>query len=270
MASTLRLLRNIEQALTVRDNPAIATDLQELVALGGGAPFLRASGLAGCGRRQSYAARGVARTPNSPESLIMMLQGDWGEVGMRRLIADAGYIIRDEQLELQHFDEEGREVLRGHIDGIIGMDQGLIETEWSLWEMKMMSAFRYKQLVAKGVKGSTPDYYDQCQIYMGLLRRMQEPIESCIFTAVAKDPSSVNMGRKRDQPRIQPIYIEEIPFDQGRFDALIYRAEDIHSVVRQGGLYKRERQPGKDWDCSERFCPFYSVCDPANALREAA
>lgn len=268
MASTTQqLLADIEQALSRRDNPALAAELRTLVEQGGEIPFLRASGLAGCGRRQSYAARGEPRTPNSPESSIMMIQGDWGEVGMRRLLSDAGYVIRDEQRELTHKDADGREVLRGHIDGILGQDTGMLNTGWSLWEMKMMSAYRYKQLVAKGVRMSAPDYYDQVQIYMGLLRADGEDLDSCTFMGVAKDPSSVNMGLKKGTPRLAPIYIEGIQFNQAHFDKLLYRAEDIHSVLRQGGLYARERIPGKDWDCSVRFCPFYAKCDPESALR---
>lgn len=263
MADTSLLRRSIAARLAQRDNPGVA----EQLALLAGVPPLRASGLRSCGRRQTYSAKGVQGSTRSTESLIQMVQGDWGETGMKKLIIEAGWAIRDEQRELSYFEGE-KEILRGHIDGILSFDTGLIESPSYLWENKMMSAFRYRKLYQAGsIVAEAPEYYDQVTLYMGLLRTAGEDISSAMFTALAKDPSAVNTGfGTRGKPRLDPLFIEEVPFSQQHYDSLLYRASDIHSVIRQGGLYARERVPKKDWDCSERFCPFYKECDPESAL----
>lgn len=264
MASTSLLRKSLEHALTRRELPAVAEELAELST-----PFLRVSGLASCGRRQTFAMQGAQPTLPSFEGTIMMIQGDWGEEGMRKLLAESGYQFRDAQRELSHHNEQGIEVLRGHIDGLIGFDGGVLGTEWHLWENKMMSAFRYKKLAkADSIKAESPEYYTQVQLYMHLLREQGEEIESCLFTAVAKDPSAVNMGVKGE--RLNPVYIEEILYDQPFALEQLQRAEAIHKTGSAGYLWPHERNPLKDWDCSERFCPFFSKCDPKSTARRAA
>jgi hypothetical protein len=269
MAASTQLRRNLEAALAKRDNPGSSVELAQLV----GAVPIRASGIKSCGRRQTYSAKGTVRTASSSESLLQMIQGDWGEEGMKKLLVEAGYQFRDEQRELSYY-ENGQEVLRGHIDGLIKFDTGLITSQWHLWENKLMSAYRYRKLCDAGTMVTeAPEYYAQLQIYMGLLRSDGEDINSSLFTAVAKDPSAVNVGRGRgpkQKARLNPLFVEEVPFNQRDFDSLLYRASDLHSFVRQGALYPRERIPGKDWDCSPRFCPFYNECDPEAAIRSKA
>ena len=267
MGASSLLRASLVQHLERREDPGIA---EQLALLAGDQP-LRASGLRSCGRRQTYLAKGTQRSTPAFENLIQMVQGDWGEVGMKKLIINSGWTIRDEQRELS-YHEGGVEVLRGHIDGIVYFDSGLLPSEHFLWENKLMSAFRYRKLSQAGSIGvETPEYYDQVQIYMGLLRAAGEDISKTMFTAVAKDPSAVNTGfGSKGKPRLDPLFIEEVDFDQKRFDGLLYRASDIHSVIRQEGLYPRERVPGKDWDCSARFCPFFATCDPeAHVIKTA-
>lgn len=264
MASTSLLRRSLETALSRRNQPSVEQDLIDLST-----PPLRASGLASCGRKQTFTMHGVTPSSSDFEGLIMMIQGDWGEEGMRKLLTEAGYTVRDMQRELNHY-ADGNEVLRGHIDGLIGVDAGVFGTEWHLWENKMMSSFRYKKLNKSGdIRIESPEYYSQVQIYMHLLRGQGEDVNSTLFTSVAKDPSAVNMGVKGE--RLNPVFIQEVFYDEEYALAQISRAEAIWRTGDAGYLWNHERNPMKDWDCSKRFCPFYDQCDPkVTARRQAA
>ncbi len=257
---------NLSRALRHRRDPGI---VEQLSAISGSSPPppLRVSGLASCGRKQTFSHQGTKATIPGDESLIAMIQGDWGEEGCRKLLLESGYEFKDAQRELRYSNKAGEEVLRGHIDGLIGVDHGALGTEWALWEMKMMSAFRFKKCNnISDVRISSPEYFTQVQLYMHLLNMDGEKIEKTIFMAVAKDPSAANMGIKG--PRLDPIYIEEISYDREVGDMLLQRAEDIYTYSLTGELWPHERNPSKDWDCSERFCEYYSKCNPKTTLRK--
>lgn len=255
---------NLSRALRHRRDPGIT---EQLAAMSASAPPppLRVSGLASCGRKQTFSHQGVKSTMPGDESLIAMIQGDWGEEGCRKLLLESGYEFKDSQRELQYFDKSGVEIIRGHIDGLIGQDHGALGTEWALWEVKMMSAFRFKKCHKIGnISISSPEYFTQVQLYMHLLNLDGEKIEKTIFMSIAKDPSAANMGIKG--PRMDPIYIEEVDYDQGVGDMLLQRAEDIYNYSVTGELWPHERNPYKDWDCSERFCEYYAKCNPKVTL----
>ncbi len=255
--------RDIERALRRRQNVDVEVELKNL-----GGPYLRASSLGSCGRKLYYLGRGLTPQEHSYEGLIQMVQGDWGEDGMADLLREAGYRIKDSQRELT-LKHEGQEILKGHIDGLISIDSGIAEwDDWSLWEMKMMSAFRYKKLVRASVEEECPTYYDQIQMYMWLLNEEPEgeAVGETLFMAMAKDPSAANMGNKG--PRLDPLYIEAVPFDYDYAEALVERAIRLHQAIEDGEEWEHERDPYKDWDCSSRFCPVYDACDPKVTRRK--
>lgn len=257
---------NLSLALRHRRDPGIAEQLSAL-SESTPPPPLRVSGLASCGRKQTFSHQGAKATIPGDESLIAMIQGDWGEDGCRKLLLESGYEFKDAQRELHYSNKDGEEVLRGHIDGLIGIDHGALGMEWALWEMKMMSAFRFKKCHAiSNISVSSPDYFTQVQLYMHMLNIDGEPIDKTIFMAVAKDPSAANMGIKG--PRMDPIYIEDITYDREVGDMLFQRAEDIYKHSLTGQLWPHERNPSKDWDCSQRFCEFYAQCDPKRTARK--
>ena len=250
--------RDVNRALARRGG-SHTTSLSEL------AKFVRVSSLGSCGRQTVLKARYPRLvTDIDPESSLAMLQGDWAEAGMRALLLEAGFLFRDGQRELSFF-YQGQEVLRGHIDGLIGLDYGILGGAWALWENKAMSAFRFKKVHNLGVAASSPEYMAQMQTYMWLLRNEGEDIEGTVFTAVAKDPSSVNMGNRG--PRIPGIYVEFVPFDQEMADGYIERAVDLYQTIEdESNNWPHERNPSKDWDCSEKFCPVYGLCDPKHTI----
>lgn len=251
MSLASQLQSSLQQALEKRGLPNLS----------GGPIFIRASGIGDCARKQTYIAT-MADQARPPQyyGMLQATQGNWIEDGMRQVIANAGYILDEGQQELVH-EIDGKPIIVGHIDGLIREDMGALMTPWHLWECKGMSSFRYRKLVtAASVKAADPGYYDQVQVYMTLLNKSGTPVDSCLFTAIAKDPSAVNHPRNGDF--LDPIYTEEIPWDSVYGDRLLKRAERIQGMADQGMLAERERDPNKDWDCSQRFCQFYQVCDP--------
>jgi hypothetical protein len=227
--------------------------------------YIRASGIGDCARKQTYSAQGFQQTPMSAASGLMAVQGNWMEDGVVNYLIEPGeaFNIFDSQRELTHYNDEGELVLKGHIDGLLQENLGDVPSPTYLWEMKGMSAFRYHKLLTTpgGVEKSNYGYYVQVQTYMTLLNNEGTDVPSCLFTVMAKDPSAANTVR-RGSPPLNPIYIEEIPWDEEIGEFLLSRAERLYGLVTQGQLGDRERSPYTDWDCSERFCPYYAECDP--------
>lgn len=249
---------SLRTALSARGAPP--TQFQALLS-----PYVRASSLGSCGRATVLKARFPQQIIGADaEASLAMLQGDWAEDGMRTLLLEAGFLIRDSQREL-NFHRDGQEVLRGHIDGIVGYDYGALGTTWMLWENKAMSAYRFKKLNLNGVGMSSPEYMIQMQTYMWLLRQEGESLDAALFTAVAKDPSAVNMGNRG--PKISGLYIEVIPFNEEQAEEYILRGVGLQETIQNGGMWPHERTPGKDWDCSERFCSVYALCDPKSTMK---
>jgi hypothetical protein len=236
-------------------------------------PFVRASGIGDCARKQFYrmTQTGIAiPRPGSAYGLLQAQQGNWIEEGIVPVIEAAGYEIGHRQLELDH-SVDGELVLRGHIDGLIREKTGDIPSPWNLWECKGMSAFRYRKLVKNGVHVADPGYFQQVQAYMTLLHE-EYGVTACMFTAVAKDPSSVNTPWevRKSGNHLAPIYIERIPWDPAVGEELLQRADLLKQFADNKIEPPRERNPWKDWDCSPRFCEFYERCDPKANWRAAA
>lgn len=229
------------------------------------APYIRASSIGRCGRQIVLASRMTLPNTYTPESALALIQGDWGEEGMARLLASSGYTIRDKQRELRHYDGD-REIVRGHIDGILDIEFGSLGVESALWENKMMSAFRFKKLHALGLEESCPEYWAQIHLYMTLLNLDGEHIKQCVFTTVAKDPSAMNMGVSG--PRIHPIRVDIVEHDREFGDELLSRADGLLTAVESGSSWPYERTSGIDWDCSKKFCPVYDVCQPPHVEPE--
>jgi len=197
----------------------------------------------------------------------MAMQGNWMEDGVANYLIHPGeeYELFDQQRELTYY-KDGELIIKGHIDGLIRENLGDVDTTQYLWEMKGMSAFRYHKLVTNGsVEKSDYGYFLQVQTYMTLLNEEGTDVPACLFTVIAKDPSSVNTVR-RGTPPINPIYVEEIPWDPEMGEFMLTRAERLVTLMKAGDLADRERNPFKDWDCSERFCAFYAECDPKRAM----
>ena len=230
-------------------------------------PFVRASGIGDCARKQTYNAKVTQRTPWASASALMAMQGNWMEDGMANYLIHPGeeYNLFDQQRELAYY--KGDElILKGHIDGLIQEDLGDVDSTTYLWEMKGMSAFRFHKLATtNSVEKSDYGYFLQVQTYMTLLNAEGTKVPACLFTVVAKDPSALNNVR-RGTPPINPIYVEEIPWDPEMGEVMLTRAERLVSLMKNGELADRERNPFRDWDCSERFCNFYAECDPKRAM----
>lgn len=231
---------------------------------GGGPPRVHASSIGSCARQQTYRMLNYPQKPAGYYGLFQAQQGNWAEEGLIDIIKGTGFILDQSQKRLEYVKDE-RVILSGYIDGLIREDAGDIMTPWHLWECKGMSAYRYRKLVTNGVRLGDPGYYDQVQVYMTLLNDEGTPIDSCLFTAVAKDPSSLNAPRNGKWT--DPIYVEEIKWDEAYGRDLLTRADYLVELADMQQLGPRERNPRKDWDCSARFCSFFDHCDPMRHTR---
>ena len=66
---------------------------------------------------------------------------------------------------------------------------------WHVWESKSVSHKRFADLVKKGVKEWSPEYYAQLQCYMGA-----SGMDRALFMAYDKDDSSIHVERVHREP----------------------------------------------------------------------
>lgn len=88
--------------------------------------------------------------------------------------------------------------LGGHFAGSMdGAIHGIPEAPktWHVWEAKSVAGKRFADLVKKGVKAWSPEYYAQLQCYMGA-----SGMERAMFTAYNKDDSSLHIERVHQEP----------------------------------------------------------------------
>lgn len=241
--------------------------------------YIRVSSLYDCARQQGYRSQDYPEGLVDPNSAYQMLQGHWHEAGVAQLLEDTDFPVEHSQLELDYRVGDTL-VMRGHIDGMMRISPG----SWALWECKAMSAYRVRMWLSapegRRTQIEEPGYYMQVQTYMHLLRLMGYDVRFCYFTIVVKDLSAARMlDRQNDY---DAVFVERIEYDEAFAEQCIARAESLYQALFVDKvLPRRERTPqmteyyyfeGKkkqrktgDWDCTERFCPFFATCDPVGA-----
>jgi len=178
-----------------------------------------------CDRALWYSFNKYEYEPLDGRVLMLFHLGDLIEQELIRLLQSAGYRITDTQLAFSDFDNK----FSGHCDGII---HGVTK-EPHIFEAKSANKRRFETIKKKGVRAVAPEYYCQCQCYMGYAK-----LNRAIIVVYCKDTSEV--------------YAERFDFNQADFDALRLRAKNII-----------EAQAAPERDISDRckWCRYKNICD---------
>ena len=121
----------------------------------------------------------------------------------------------------------------GSIDG-----QCFINDIETLFEAKSMNHTNFLDLQRKKCQASKPQYYNQCQIYMGKLE-----LEQTLFIAMDKNTSE--------------IYVEIIKFDEYTYEMLLAKEEEAIDAIHINHFPRISENPSW-YQC--KFCDAKDVC----------
>lgn len=121
----------------------------------------------------------------------------------------------------------------GSIDG-----ECFIDGVKHLFEAKSMNHTNFLDLQRKKVEESKPQYYNQCQIYMG-----KRKLDKTLFIAMDKNTSD--------------IYVEIIKFDEYTYEMLLAKEEEIIDAVHINHFPRISDNPSW-YQC--KYCDAKDVC----------
>lgn len=151
-----------------------------------------------------------ARRPDFPGRIIRLFRR--GQDEEEKVVAD----LRAIGLEVHDTDPKtGRqfrvEHMAGHFGGSLdGAVKGVPghEATWMVLEIKTSASKPFAKLVKQGVEKAKPEHFAQMQTYMRLTG-----MKMALYLAVQKDDDE--------------LYTELVPFDKGKADAMLQRAENL-------------------------------------------
>lgn len=135
-----------------------------------------------CCRALWYRFRGFSPLPFDGRIIMLFRLGDAVEAQIIDWLEIAGYNVYGLQDGFSDFDG----FFKGHCDGIV---KGVTSQDHVL-EIKSYNKTRFDKLKRMGVAESDPQYYDQCQCYMGY-----SGLERALFVAQCKDTSEIHAER---------------------------------------------------------------------------
>ena len=125
---------------------------------------------------------------------------------------------------------------KGHAGGSID-GEVLIDSK-HLFEAKSMKHSIFMEIQRKGCEEAKPQYYNQCQIYMG-----KRELLNTLFICMDKDTSE--------------LYIEIIGFDVFTYEMLLAKEEEVIDAVHINNFPRISQNPS--WfQC--KFCDAKAVC----------
>ncbi len=183
-------------------------------------------------------------------SLRVFERGNLGEKLVANFLKKGGFKIstcnkKRHQFEFSQLN--GR--FKGHIDGIIRKAPKKIKVLTgfqtpALWENKVLMQKYFKQLVKKGLKAFSEEYYGQMQIYMAYFNLHSNP---GMFTAL--------------NPNEMTLYCELIPYNAVIAQSLSDKAVFIlKSTINKESIEKISKK--KNWICN--MCCWSERCFPSN------
>ena len=122
--------------------------------------------------------------------------------------------------------------LKGHADAIINVDG-----ERFILEIKTMAQTYFLKIKREGAEKSHPEYFAQCQAYMGL----------------SHIPKALLLVSNKNT---EELYEEQIDFKEDFFEGLLSKAERIHKRADEPLGLTSYSKPS--YHCT--FCPYFQHC----------
>jgi len=174
-----------------------------------------------CARALWYGFRNASGRKMFDGRLLRLFQtGHLEEPRMIEELREAGYEILPgtpdgRQFRVQAFGGH----FAGHLDGLIrGVPSA--PRQWHVVDFKTANTKSFREMEAKGIRESKPEYWAQAQVYMGLA-----PMFWPDWNVEGEPPTAaVYIVRCKDDER---IYAERIPLDEAEFNALGQKALGI-------------------------------------------
>ena len=209
-------------------------------------PTLQMSRLGRCRRQVGYQALRIPQSdPPTPEDQANLQRGNVQEPRVIEDLARRGFQVRDTGKDQRRVElvSSGGIIMRGRPDGLI-----LEEDSWKILEVKSVGPKPFKQWRALGVAAFRPHYVATANGYMAATGIWQTRFEA----ATGEDLR---------------IYTEYLSFNLPLWTSLVERWEQVWPTIRSGELPAPDYD-GSDFHCSQRFCPWSSLCPSGLAYQE--
>lgn len=144
-------------------------------------------------------------------------------------LEDLGIHITDSQQQVFGYKSHAG----GSIDG-----KAYLDGEHHLLEVKSMNHTNFLEMQRKHCEESKPQYYNQCQIYMGKLQ-----LKKALFICMDKNNSD--------------LYIEIIKFDEFTYEMLLAKEEEVIDAVHVNTFPRISQNPSW-YQC--KYCDAKDVC----------
>lgn len=184
--------------------------------------------------------------PNIATTSWQALLGYAGQAIISASLKDMGYEVTDEEKTVYYKN------FVGHIDG--KLSGGDLDGRTAIWDSKIFSAFRYRQML-KGLPEGDGGIYLQQQVYIAA-----EKADLGIITVAPSDLSTnrslMNQYKVEGDPRVNPIVIYP---DPTAMEVVDMRASMLEFAVENRITPQKEFNPQTArFPCP--FCPFKELC----------
>jgi predicted phage-related endonuclease len=226
--------------------------------------MIRISQAGACPRRIQLEAWGVEGEPLWEGSERAFAEGNLHETDILRWssenLPNGPYAVFGQQTEVS-IVKDGKEILRGHIDGLAipiakraDLEGNTIaeykdaKDEIILLEAKTLANRGFQELREKGVKEAHPQYYTQVQLYLH---------------ALGLDKAYL-IARNKETPktRLWDHYYELIEYDKDFVEAEIERLAELNEQIENHIEIDPPFHPDTHWQCRRPWCPYTSLCYP--------
>lgn len=226
--------------------------------------MIRISQAGACPRRIQLEAWGVEGEPLWEGSERAFAEGNLHEADILRWAAEnlpnGPYAVFGQQTEVS-IVKDGKEILRGHIDGLaipiakrVDLEGNTIaeykdaKDEIILLEAKTLANRGFQELRGKGVREAHPQYYTQVQLYLH---------------ALGLDKAFL-IARNKETPktRLWDHYYEEIYYNKDFAEAEIERLAELNEKIEKHIEINPPFDPEEHWQCRRPWCPYTKICHP--------
>lgn len=224
--------------------------------------MIRISQAGACPRRIQLETWGVEGEPLWEGAERAFAEGNLHEPSIlewaSKNLPGAPYVIFGQQTEVSIM-KDGKEILRGHVDGLatpvteeINSNIPILEycdkSKIVLLEAKTLADRGYKELCEKGVKEAHPQYYTQVQLYLHALGLNKAFL----------------IARNKETPKIRlwDNHYEEICYDRNFVEAEIERLAELNEKIEEHIEIEPPYHPDTHWQCRLPWCPYSKLCYP--------
>lgn len=189
----------------------------------------RASSIGKCGRAIQYAKLDYSPEKKSPESLILLKDGEFHETSVRNLYQKLGPVTHINKPLSKKYKHKGQVfVITGHTDFVF---------EKTVHDVKGINTFTFKY-IDKNYPQEFSHYVDQIMVYQDILG-----IKKGILDFKDKNTSQLNP--------------KEANFDKDYFLTVLDRIAELHKRIKSKELIDRPYDASA-WQC--RYCEFRIPC----------